>query len=534
MGRRPWLWLAGSGAVLLAVLAPYLLAHRGQPSGFVFSGFLINPIDGFSYLAKMRQGAEGDWLFHLPYTAEPGNGALIFLYYLGLGHLQRLIGLGPEVVYHAARVLGAGAMLAAAYVFYHQFLPTQAARRWAFALVAVGSGLGWIGLGLGRLAIDLWVPEAVPFLAAFANPHFPLAAASMLVGLTAIAMPGGRRSRRLLWSATAGLVLALVQPFAVLTVAGVAAAWLLWRRIRPPLDSESPGKWIDNALALGLFVLVTSPWILYDWWVTRTQPELAAWSAQNITATPPLIDVLLGFGLVLLLALIGARTGAVLGTSAGRLLVTWLAIGLLLVFAPIALQRRMLLGVFFPMAALAGLVLESLGKSERAIRRWSSYVLFALCLPTNILVAGITLGGALRQEPELVLTRSEFDSYLWASDSLPSGALVLAGEVSGNRLPAFAPVRVVYGHPFETPNAEAELAWVNAVYGSEMPAEQVHSQLRERSIDYVYVGARERALGDLTWVEVLTPVYSGGDVTIYRVGGWYRVEDENGIALDPP
>ena len=517
MRQRPWLWLAGSGVVLLAVLTPYLLADRGQPSGFVFSGFLINPVDGFSYLAKMKQGQAGAWLFHLPYAAEPGKGALLFFFYLALGHLQRLIGVAPGVVYHAARVLGAASMLGAAYAFYRQFIPSQVARRWAFALVAFGSGLGWLGLGLGRLSIDLWVPEAIPFLGAFANPHFPIAAASMLVALTAIARRGPRWGRRLVWSALAGLTLAVVQPFAVLTVAGVGAAWLLWMRLKPIAEAETRAQGIQDASTLGVFVLVSAPWILYDLWVTTTQPPLAAWSAQNITPTPPLIDVLLGFGLVLLLALFGLWAGRASVTSAGRLFVVWLALGFLLVFAPIALQRRMLLGLFFPMAALAGLGLEALGRSARPIARLSPYFLFALCLPTNLVVAVVTLGGALRQEPDLVLTRSEQDSYEWASDGLPSGALVLAGEVSGNRLPAFAPVRVVYGHPFETPNAEAELAWVNAVFRGEVPAGEVRRLLDERSIGFVYVGARERSLGGLAWIEGMAPVYSGGDVTIYRI-----------------
>jgi hypothetical protein len=156
----------------------------------------------------MRQGAGGSWLFQLPYTAEPGQGTLLFLYYLGLGHLQELLGADPLVVYHAARLLGIVAMLGAASAFYRQFLASPAARRWAFALTAVGAGLGWLGLGLGRLAIDLWVPEAIPFLAAFANPHFPLAAACLLIALTAIAAPGVRRSRRLIlgWPGWHGLV----------------------------------------------------------------------------------------------------------------------------------------------------------------------------------------------------------------------------------------------------------------------------------------------------------------------------------------
>jgi hypothetical protein len=145
----------------------------------------------------------------------------------------------------------------------------------------------------------------------------------------------------------------------------------------------------------------------------------------------------------------------------------------------------MLLGVFFPMAGLAALAFEALRKSVRPLRRLAAYALFAFCLPTNFLVAAITLGGALRQQPELVLTQSEWDSYRWAGDDLPSGALVLAGELSANRLPAFASVRVIYGHPFETPNAEAELDWVNATYRSELPSAQLLDRLRDRQVDFV-------------------------------------------------
>ena len=517
MRHRPWFWLAGPAVVLFAVLTPYILAGRGQPPGFVFSGFLINPVDGFSYLAKMRQGAGGAWLFHLPYAAEPGSGAFLFLFYLALGHLQSLLQLSAGVAYHSARLLGAAAMLAAAYVFFRTFVPSTVAQRWAFALATFGSGAGWLGLMLGRLAIDLWVPEAIPFLAAFANAHFPVAAASMLVGMTAIAAPTARRTRRLVWAGLAALVLVLVQPFAVLTVVVVAAAWFIWSRASPAHESSRTGSWTEHALALGVFVLVAAPWVLYDLWVTRTQPVLAAWSAQNITPTPPAFDVVLGFGLVLALALIGLWTSKAGATSAGRLLVTWLVLGLLLVFAPVALQRRMLLGVFFPMAALAGLALEALTRSRVPGRRWLPYLLFALCLPTNVVVLAATLSGALRQEPELVLTESERRSYLWAEHGLPAGALVLAGEVSGNRLPAFAPLRVIYGHPFETPDAGAELDWVNAIYRSDLPSPEVLHQLQDRSIDFVYLGPRERAIANPTWLMGLTPVYADADVMIYRI-----------------
>jgi len=71
--------LLSLAAVILAGL-PYLLAWRWAPEGTRFAGFLLNPIDGFSYLAKMRQGADGGWLFRLPYASDPGDGVLLFIY----------------------------------------------------------------------------------------------------------------------------------------------------------------------------------------------------------------------------------------------------------------------------------------------------------------------------------------------------------------------------------------------------------------------------------------------------------------------
>jgi len=75
--------------VVLLTTGPYLAAQRAAGSEFVFGGFLLNPVDGYSYLAKMLQGFQGSWRFHLPYAADPGQGAYIFGFYLFLGHLDR-------------------------------------------------------------------------------------------------------------------------------------------------------------------------------------------------------------------------------------------------------------------------------------------------------------------------------------------------------------------------------------------------------------------------------------------------------------
>jgi hypothetical protein len=262
------------------------------------------------------------------------------------------------------------------------------------------------------------------------------------------------------------------------------------------------------------FLAVSLPWLVYDMWVTRSHPALAAWSAQNLTPTPPLVDVLLGYGFLLFLAAVSFLTIRPQGTSGGRWLVVWLVVGVVLVFAPLSLQRRMLLGLFFPIAALSGQVLAELAAGRRA-RRWLAYGIFVLCIPSNLVVATASLGGALRQEPEVVLSVAETEAYEWIAANVPTGSLVLAGEVTGNRLPAYADVRVRYGHPFETPRAEDELAWVNSIFESVAPADEVLSELQEHSIDYVYAGPRERAMGEMTWAAALEPRYEQDGVAIY-------------------
>ncbi len=196
MARDTRFWLITTACTVALLVVPFQLAVTVQPESSTFSGFLLNPVDGHSYLAKMRQGAEGNWLFRLPYAEDPGPGAFLFVFYLGLGHLQTLLGWPPLLIYHVARLAATVVMFWIAWVFLREVVPTLGARRWAYSLVLVGSGLGWIGIPLGRLAVDLWVPEAIPFLAGLANPHFPLAAAAMLLGMLAlISTRWGVRSR---------------------------------------------------------------------------------------------------------------------------------------------------------------------------------------------------------------------------------------------------------------------------------------------------------------------------------------------------
>jgi hypothetical protein len=98
------------------------------------------------------------------------------------------------------------------------------------------------------------------------------------------------------------------------------------------------------------------------------------------------------------------------------------------VFAPFGLQRRMLLGLFFPMAGLAET--GAVRWPGRAWKKALAYVIFVL--PSNLVVMAATLGGALAREPELVMTSREGRVRLDCR-SRRRVSLVLAGGRS-NRL----------------------------------------------------------------------------------------------------
>jgi hypothetical protein len=497
--------------VIAATSVPYILATVLQPKGYVFGGFLLNPLDGFSYLAKMRQGAGGAWLFHLPYAAQPGGGAFLFVYYLFLGHLGNLLRLPALATFHLARGLGALAMYGAGAAFLGRFLPQSEGRRWAWQATLFGSGWGWLGIPVGLLALDLWVPEAVPFLSTYASAHFALSMAVVwLAGLCIF--PGMESRRRIVVAAGCGVALSLLQPFAVAALGLVSIIWLAIEVLakRPGGDPVSIRPALSALMAFGLGA---APALVYDVWAVTANPSLAGWNRQNVTPSPSLLETGLAFLPLLALAVPILLNRASWKNPAVRFLVVWGATNLVLLYAPFGLQRRLVLGLYLPLAVLAGMGVSALARW----RRWLPTAVILLTLPSHLVVVGAGLAAALTQDPRLVLTSDEAAAYRWIDANLPANALVLAGARAGNRIPAFADVRVLYGHPFETPSAASEQAWVEAAYAWSGAAEGLLEDLRAREVDYVYVGIEERALGPLTWLSTLAPEFESGAAAVYRI-----------------
>jgi len=477
---------------------PYVFAFVTAGKEYVFGGFLLNPIDGNTYLAKMYQGWSGEWKFTLPYTAEKGTGTYLFLFYLGLGHISRILQLPLVTTFHLARVAGAVYLLIAMMKYLQTIFINQQTILWrVFLLAVLGSGVGWLAIPAGQFTSDFWVAEAYPFLSAYATPHFAIGLALLLTIL---------RLSQKSWSIKHGIILtilsfllAIIQPFgiviAVLIQIGMSVVGL-WR--------EKTWRWkrlLPLALGGGL------P-LIYQYWVIQADPLLAAWNAQNITSTPPVWDLILSFSPALFLALYAVIKK--MDRENLQLPIIWMVAALLLLVFPFNLQRRFMLGMYVPVAILAGYAL--MGLDINGFKKgWMA--LFLVSILTNILVVVAGIFGSLQKEPAIFLTQDEFAALQWIRLHTEPYAVILASPEMGRFIPAHTGRRVLYGHPFETVDAAKQERIVLEYYAGDA------NELQPVEFEYVFFGPREREIGrNEVWSESEI-VFQSETVIIFRTGG---------------
>jgi hypothetical protein len=502
--------VAASLIITAAASLPYWLAYS-VPAEHAFAGILINPADGNSYFAKMREGWAGNWLFTLPYTAEPGPGVFIFTWYLFLGHLARWTGASLDLVYALARAASGLAVLLTAYSFLGTFFPQSRARVAAWLLFALGSGLGWTAVPFGAFTSDLWVAEAFPFLAIFSNAHFGLATA-LLLWILRWALPGLVDSppapRQLVGLALVTSALAQVQPMALLNAGLIIAGVVAWHAV-------TARSWRPLVAApVIVFGLCAVPWLVYDFLLTVGHAVLTAWNAQNLTPSPPFWDALLSGGVPLLLALGGLVVAARRRAPTDIILIVWLVLNGLALYAPFALQRRLSLGLWLPVSALAIIGLQDL-VWPRLKPAWRSLLIGGLAvavLPSNLLLYAATLNAVARRDPAIFWTADEAAGLRWLSANAVAGSLVLAAPDTGLFVPARTDARVIYGHPFETTFASDKRQAVEAFFAGQTSAATFLSQ---HGVDFVFFGPRERALAPGGPPGAWPVVFASGEVEIY-------------------
>ena len=508
VSSKEWRWVAIiAGFLVTLTLIPYAWAILASDDSWSFLGILANPQDGATYFAKIRQGIQGYWLFELRYTPEAHDSAGLFTFYLLLGHIARILGFSTVVIFHLTRVAASLFMFSALYQLGAHVWQRLRPRRLFFALTAVASGLGWLAIVLipdrESLPPDLTVPEAFPLYAAYANPHFPLSIGclALLAGiLLQVFRPGFQEGP----SASNGglsiivyaIILAIVQPPALVAI-GVTLVIFIGingyiRRIIPWHEI----RW-GSMLWLPVF-----PILVYYLLVFNNNEIMGQFNQQNITPSPNVLLTLVGYGLLAIVAVPGiVRAFRRFERDGDQFMVIWLFINLILLYIPFSLQRRFFIGLVIPLAYFAVRSLEDywLYRIRTQWHRIALILIFVFMLPSNILVLGIPLIGAVANQEQgsdagIVTTPSYIEIYNWLEEVGNEGEIVLAAPRVSLWIPARTNLSVVYGHPFETINAEKREQQVEDFYsGRDCTTLFTEQDFR---ISYIIVGSQELEIAE--------------------------------------
>lgn len=509
---------------LFSISIPYLLAWILSGENKVFTGFLLNPMDGNSYLAKMIQGYQGKWKFTLPYTTEAGEGGFLFLFYIFLGHLARWMHLPNIVVFHGSRLLSACFLSYAIFSFVDNvYKPGYKVANLITGLLLFGSGMGWLVVFGGILPTDFWVAEAYPFLSAFSNPHFPLGLGILLQTFTFYLMPGKTWHYGLFM--VLGLLEALILPFGLVVVGIVLLLYCLlnWMDTNHELSRINSIRTLISSFApLISTLLLGGPFLLYQFWISTSDPVLAGWNAQNLTPSPALWDLLISFSPAVILAFYACWLviRKLRHELSARLLLVWFIAGMILIYIPTTIQRRFMLGLYIPTILLAGVVLEQFLRKPGL--GWIRPVFFVFSVTTNLILLLGAFVGIITHSDQIYMDRYEFSAFTWIQANAPLNAVVVSSPEIGSMIPAVTGRRVIYGHPFETVNASQQEQEILEFYAGRMDREKMTAWLLEKKANYVFWGDRERRISDdpSGWQRLMDRyqvVYQYGNVMIYTV-----------------
>lgn len=551
VSTQEWRWVAYLGGFLVALtLLPYAWAMFVSDNAWSFMGALANPQDSATYFAKIRQGMEGNWLFDLQYTPESHDRAGFFLFYLLLGHIARLLGFSTVIIFHLARVATSFFMFTALYQLGAYVWQRLRPRRLFLALTAMGSGLGWLIIifyqNPNRVPPDLNIPEGFPLYAAYANPHFPLAIGCMalLAGICLqVFRPGFKETPNMdnggLSVIVYSIILAIIQPPALMSIAGALIVFILINAYTLRQIPWHEVRWT------AMICLPAFPIALYYVLVFQTNEIFGQFNEQNQTPSPFIPITILTYALLLTAAMPGIiRAARRFERDGDQFMLIWLIVGAIALYLPYPLQRRFFIGLIIPIGFFIVRSLEDYW-FDQIRTRWHKLtliLLFVFMLPSNIIALGIPLFGAVANREEgaelgILVDRNYAEIYDWLEEFGTEGEVVLASDEISLWIPARTPLRVVYGHQFETvPSKERQEQVGDFFSGRDCETLLSDEEINFR-VSYVIWGDREDTLAEEihednpdetfadcremieSFVEDEQQIREFGDVTLYILRG---------------
>ena len=503
--------------VLVVTLVPPTAARLFGPTDLVHLGTYWYHEDFPVYMSAMQEAAtSSSWLIHNHFTTEPHAPIMMFPLYVLIGKIAAFTGL-PLLAVYAATELAARCVLAVViYALISAVVTDPRGRRLGFILAVFSGGLGfWTGLiqvlsaasdePPARL-INTYV-EATTLGAFLAAPHIQLGLASILAGLLAFIAALKGSTGGLAALAIAVLVLGLVHPFNTPVLLASFGAYAATRTLT---DRRIPWRAVTATVVA---CAVGGPMVIYNYVTFTFAPVWSdSFGVQNRLPSPLPWELLLDYGVTLVLAPLGILAIRDRITVEQRVVLTFLAVIAVCIYLPVPYQRRFAFGALPALAAFAALgwpfvvstgagILARLGASDRAsrtiARRVLGYSLIPAAFTTTVAAYVVILSSAISNAP-LRMYSVDQETYAvarWIAAHSGRDDISLGSTETGAALAALIPGHVYFGHVGVTVHGSRKRDQAEALFSGQMNPDEARAFLESNSIDYVLVGPNERKLG---------------------------------------
>lgn len=512
--------------VVLFLSNAYLLVGWGVPKDKLsyLGRRVTNSQDTYTYVSFIEQGRQGKVLFSNLYTTEPQTSTLIRPSYTVLGGAARVMGISSIEAYHLGRLIFTSVFFIVLYIFLKLFFHTSKRRLLAFMLILTSSGLGYLLMRIFPESSDLWIPESITFLSTQEAPHFVLSQTLMLLAFIFLLKGWAEnKTRYFVYSFMALIFLGLEHPYNLLICAFISLITGLY-------------LWRVKKISLRLFMIGTGSSFLgffagfgYQFLETLRNPTLGSWAAESSSPTP--LNYIIGFGLLTFFALFGIEAYLRRRSNQYVLILSWIAAGSILMYAPVFFQRRLSEGFHIPLAMLAaeGIIIISIYLSQFALikaRNVVSYtiaIFFVFILTIGTIVGvykdiAVVSGDNLNSYYYYLLT-DEMKGMEWLRDNTKPDDAVLANWFYGNVLPGIAGRTTYVGHKAQTKNFDEKVDKINKFLVNKNTTESLKF-LKENGIKYIYIGKNDSMLrygfkpAEKPYLE---KVFDDGEAKIYKV-----------------
>ncbi|HQO36103.1 MAG TPA: hypothetical protein PLG59_15675 [bacterium] len=528
------------GVAFCSAAVPYVAGYLSSSAEFHFQGAADYVEDVQSYFMWMRSAADSEGLPVNLFHTSPERPGFFHLLWFGLGKVVRYTGISPVLLYHGSHAMAIFLFLTALWRFLGRFLADEKQRCIAYGVCALGSGFGWLTILhepsipqilrhkplIVGMSMDLWSADVNTFYSMLVSPHFALALWMLVEIMDRLYRTVALDDLRVCISGAAFTIcLGFVHIYDLFVIAPLALCFgLIYGRTNVARFRRILGGVTAFVIAAGV------PLLVYQLLMIRT-PSLAAWSAQNVLATPAPIWYLLGFGLPLILTLT-YRTGwkRICRKEPDVLFpFLWVGVVLVLMYATPVLPfaKRLTEGVQIPLVILGVRCLYEQWipwireRYQPSRLTWSVLggTAVVLVIPTNVFLVGNMTIAATGHESPYFLTADEYSALDQLDRFADKSKGILATEIAGNFIPRHTGMRVYAGHCHITPDWLKHRYSIGKFMMGQMSEGEIGMFFRENHIGYVWFGQETEQYRSHLPLESgqMELWYESGGVRVYSV-----------------